>query len=83
LISIFAKLRLHKQLILLDQDRVNHALEIPELAQQEYHRLDPRTRLLCDAFAAGLNYYLKSHADAEVHALSGVVPSQAQFEGNK
>ena len=38
----------------LDEDRLNHALEIPRLAREEYQRLDPRTRSLCDAFAAGL-----------------------------
>src|ERR1051325_4024478 len=43
---------------MLDEDRLNHALEIPRLAQAEYARLDPRMRSLCDAFAAGFNYYL-------------------------
>jgi acyl-homoserine-lactone acylase len=42
----------------LDSDRLNHALEIPRLAQAEYRRLDAHTRSICDAFAAGLNYYL-------------------------
>src|SRR6185436_1577305 len=40
----------------LDEDRRNRALEIPRLAREEYGRLDPRMRALCDAFAAGLNY---------------------------
>ena len=42
----------------LDEDRLNHALEIPRLARAEYARLDPRMRSLCDAFAAGFNYYI-------------------------
>src|SRR5687768_1401660 len=46
---------------LLDEDRLNHALEIPRLAREEYARLDPRMRSLCDAFAAGFNYYLARH----------------------
>src|SRR6476620_1681619 len=32
---------------MLDEDRLNHALEIPRLAQAEYARLDPRMRSLC------------------------------------
>src|SRR5678815_3713156 len=42
---------------MLDEDRLNHALEIPRLAQVEYARLDPRMRSLCDAFAGGFNFY--------------------------
>src|ERR1700754_5346494 len=40
----------------LDEDRLNHELEIPRLAREEYARLDPQMRLLCDSFAAGFNY---------------------------
>ena len=39
---------------MLDEDRLNHALEIPRLAQAEYARLDKHTRSLCDAFAPDL-----------------------------
>src|ERR1051325_8672452 len=35
----------------LDEDRLNHALEIPRLAREEYGRLDNQMRSLCDAFA--------------------------------
>jgi penicillin amidase len=48
----------------LDEDRLNHALEIPRLAREEYARLDPHMRSLCDAFAAGLNYYIARHPEA-------------------
>src|SRR5262245_11382720 len=40
----------------LSEDRLNHALEIPQLAQAEYSRLDLKMRSICDAYAAGLNY---------------------------
>src|SRR5690349_20202512 len=50
----------------LDEDRLIHALEIPRLAQEEYARLDQHMRSLCDAFAAGFNYYRAQHP--EVHA---------------
>ena len=46
---------------ILESDRLNHALEIPKLAQAEYSRLDAHTRSICNAFAAGLNYYLKQN----------------------
>jgi acyl-homoserine-lactone acylase len=45
----------------LNSDRLNQALEIPKLAQAEYARLDSQTRSICDAFAAGLNFYLKQN----------------------
>ena len=45
----------------LSEDRLNHALEIPRLAREEYARLDGHMRSLCDAFAAGFNYYLERH----------------------
>src|SRR5678809_637580 len=34
----------------LEDDRLNHALEIPRLAREEYARLDYHMRSLCDAF---------------------------------
>src|SRR5215510_10672704 len=43
----------------LDEDRLNHALEIPRLAREEYARLDKQMRAICDAFAAGFNFYLE------------------------
>ena len=45
----------------LNEDRLNHALEIPRLAQAEYARLDRHMRLLCDSFAEGFNYYIARH----------------------
>lgn len=48
----------------LNEDRLNHALEIPRLAQIEYSRLDRHMRLLCDSFAAGFNYYIARHPKA-------------------
>src|SRR5215510_15379173 len=45
----------------LNEDRLNRALDISDLAKQEYERLDPRMRSICDAYAAGINFYLKQH----------------------
>jgi penicillin amidase len=48
----------------LEEDRLNHALEIPRLAREEYARLDAKMRSICDAYAAGFNYYLARHPEA-------------------
>jgi acyl-homoserine-lactone acylase len=58
----------------LNEDRLNHALEIPRLAREEYSRLDPKMRALCDAFAAGFNYYLTKHPAAPPRLLTKIEP---------
>lgn len=58
----------------LDEDRLNHALEIPRLAREEYARLDKHMRSLCDAFAAGFNYYLERHPEAKPRLLTKIEP---------
>jgi len=58
----------------LDEDRLNHALEIPRLAREEYARLDKRMRSLCDAFAAGFNYYLERHPEVRPRLLTTIEP---------
>ncbi|MBA2628353.1 MAG: penicillin acylase family protein [Gemmatimonadales bacterium] len=55
-------------------DRLNRALEIPRLARAEYGRLDTRIRALCDAFAAGINYYIATHADSAARLLPRIEP---------
>jgi acyl-homoserine-lactone acylase len=58
----------------LELDRLNHALEIPRLAQAEYSRMGSRIRSLCSAFAAGLNYYLEQHPDVHPQLLTHFEP---------
>jgi acyl-homoserine lactone acylase PvdQ len=58
----------------LNADRLNHALEIPKLARAEYSRLDAHTRSICDAFAAGLNFYLKRHPEIKPRLLTKIEP---------
>src|ERR1041384_4819579 len=58
----------------LDEDRLNHALEIPRLAREEYARLDAHMRLLCDSFAAGFNYYLARHPEVRPRLLTKIEP---------
>lgn len=58
----------------LDEDRLNRALEIPRLAREEYARLDRHMRSLCDAYAAGFNYYLARHPEVRPHLLTTIEP---------
>jgi len=58
----------------LNEDRLNRALEIPRLAREEYARLDKRMRSLCDAFAAGFNYYLERHPEVRPRLLTTIEP---------
>src|SRR5689334_1276138 len=58
----------------LDDDRLNHALEIPRRAREEYARLDGHMRSLCDAFAAGFNYYLARHPEVHPRLLTKIEP---------
>jgi penicillin amidase len=58
----------------VDNDRLNQALEIPRLAREEYGRLDAHTRALCDAYAAGLNYYVKRRPEAKLRLLAKFEP---------
>ena len=58
----------------LDEDRLNHALEIPRLAREEYARMDRRMRSLCDAYAAGLNHYLARHPEVHPRLLTRIEP---------
>jgi penicillin amidase len=58
----------------LDEDRLNRALEIPRLARAEYSRLDKQMRSLCDAFAAGFNYYLARHPEVRPRLLTKIEP---------
>ena len=58
----------------LEEDRLNHALEIPRLAREEYARLDRKMRSMCDAFAAGFNYYLERNPEVRPRLLTKIEP---------
>ncbi|HJQ66749.1 MAG TPA: penicillin acylase family protein [Gemmatimonadales bacterium] len=55
-------------------DRINHALEIPRLAREEYRRMPAKVRALVDAFAEGLNFYLANHPDVHPRLLTRMEP---------
>lgn len=58
----------------VNDDRLNRALEIPRLARNEYARLDKQMRSLCDAFAAGFNYFLARHPEVKPRLLAQIEP---------
>jgi acyl-homoserine-lactone acylase len=58
----------------LAHSRLNRALEIPRLAREEYSRLDRKMRELCDAFAAGFNYYIAKHPETPPRLLNRIEP---------
>src|SRR5215216_4753002 len=58
----------------LDEDRLNRALGIPRLAREEYSRLDKHMRSLCDAFAAGFNFYLARNPEVRPRLLTKIEP---------
>lgn len=58
----------------LMNDWRNRALEIPTLARAEYARMPSEVRALCDGFADGLNYYLRTHPEVKPRLLERIEP---------
>jgi acyl-homoserine lactone acylase PvdQ len=59
---------------LVSEDRLNHALRIEEFARADYDSIDAHTRALCDAYAAGVNYFLKRHPTVHPRVLERIEP---------
>ncbi|HKP84619.1 MAG TPA: acylase [Blastocatellia bacterium] len=58
----------------LADDLLNHALEIPKLAQAEYERSSPRIRELCQALADGFNYFLERNTQVKPRLITRFEP---------
>src|SRR5262245_13084649 len=58
----------------LRSDVLRRAFEINQLALAEYAQADARTRQLCDAFAAGLNYFLATHPQIKPRLITRFEP---------
>lgn len=56
-------------------DLVVRALEIPRISQEEYQRIDARTKELCLAYAAGMDCYIVKHPRKR----SSIFPFQPWF----
>jgi acyl-homoserine-lactone acylase len=64
---------IHGESRLMD-DLLRRAYEINQLAMAEYAQADARTRQLCDAFAAGLNYFLATHPQIKPQLITRFEP---------
>jgi acyl-homoserine-lactone acylase len=58
----------------LINDVLRRAFETNQLAMAEYAQADARTRQLCDAFAAGLNYFLATHPQIKPRLITRFEP---------
>lgn len=59
---------------LLNEDLFNRTLAIEEHAKDDYDKIDAHMRLLCDAYAAGINYYLARHTGVHPRVLRKIEP---------
>jgi len=64
----------------LANDQIYHAFEVERLSKEEYLRLSSSLRSICDAYAAGINYYMAKYdprrdaTDGSARLLSRVEP---------
>jgi acyl-homoserine-lactone acylase len=58
----------------LSDDLLNRALEIPNLSKAEYARSSARTKELCDAVAAGLNFFLARNPQVKPRLITHFEP---------
>lgn len=58
----------------INSDLLNRAFEIVPQSKANFAHLDPQVRLLCAAYAAGLNYYLESHPEVKPRLISRFEP---------
>ena len=58
----------------LNDDLLNHALEIPRLARDEYNRSNKRVREICQALADGFNYFLERNPQVKPRLITRFEP---------
>ncbi|MGA9769340.1 MAG: acylase [Blastocatellia bacterium] len=58
----------------LNDDLLNHALEIPRLARDEYDRSNKRVRELCQSLADGFNYFLAHNPQVKPRLITQFEP---------
>jgi acyl-homoserine-lactone acylase len=58
----------------LEADLLNRALGIAEISREEYPKLSPQMRAICDAAADGLNYYLEKNPQVKPRLLTKFEP---------
>lgn len=58
----------------MNSDLLNRAFEITRLSQEQYGAASEPIRRLCQAYAAGLNYYLETHPEVESRLINHYEP---------
>lgn len=58
----------------LNDDLLNHALEIPKLARAEYEKSSAQTKTLSNAIAMGLNYFLERNPQVKPRLITHFEP---------
>jgi penicillin amidase len=65
----------------LTGDLMTRLFETNKRAQDEYKKLSPQMRKLCDAYAAGLNYYLERHPEVRPKLIKRFEPWSVLITG--
>ena len=58
----------------LNSDLLNRSFEITQRSKASYARLEPEIQSLCQAFVAGLNYYLATHPEVKPRLITRFEP---------
>lgn len=58
----------------LNSDLLNRAFEVVPTAERDYPKLEPDMQRLCEAFAAGLNYFLATHPEVKPRLITHFEP---------
>ncbi len=61
----------------LPWDRFIRKLQLVEHSKSEYRQANPQIQALCDAFAAGMNHYLRQHPDTQPRLINHFEPWHA------
>ena len=65
----------------LTGDLMTRLFETNRRAQDEYKKLSPQMRRLCDAYAAGINYYLEKHSEVRPKLINRFEPWSVLITG--
>ncbi len=58
----------------LESDRIHALFEIERMAKETYAIADPQRKMVCDAYAAGYNYYLETHPEVSPRIIDHFEP---------
>ncbi|REK11162.1 MAG: hypothetical protein DWQ37_14610 [Planctomycetota bacterium] len=58
----------------LQKDLLNSAFEIADGSKRDYENLDPQIKQICDAYAAGLNYFLEKNPQVKPRLITQFEP---------